>query len=120
MSHYVHYWKPERASLAFDGIDVPLRSLENGWFKILKPGDVLWILTRATNGHVVLVLRGTVATVSKERRHPAYAVGNSLFSHHLEFVDFLTIIVVENARGSYNPSEEADFSTHDIDITRLF
>ncbi len=65
-----------RARKAFDGNDAPVRALENGWFKGLAPGDVLWLLTGDAE-QLVLVIRMAVAVVTPLDSHPKYAVGNS-------------------------------------------
>lgn len=83
MRHFLHYWAPPRAALAFDGRADPVASLESGWFKRLEAGDTLWVLSRGPAG-LILILRSTAATNSREISvHPKYAIRNSsLFSNH--------------------------------------
>ena len=77
MTHYIQYWKPERAALAFNGRTDPIEHLENGYFKWLAPNDVLWIVTYLSGTTFLLVARGVVERVSERTEHPIYAVGNS-------------------------------------------
>lgn len=77
MAHYLHYWAPPRAKLAFDSAVGPVLSLENGWFDHLSRGDTLWILSRTAES-LVLVLRAKVASdPCQVRSHPEYAIRNS-------------------------------------------
>ncbi|MBI3864912.1 MAG: DUF3883 domain-containing protein [Planctomycetia bacterium] len=76
MAHYIHYWVPLRAELAFNGQNGAVLTLESGWFKTLRPNDVVWIVTR-DGGRVHLVLRFEVRRIASVKTHPAYAVGNS-------------------------------------------
>lgn len=84
MTDYLQYWKPQRAALAFDNGIGPVRSLANGWFRNLAPGDTLWILT-SMDSKLVLVLRAVVATSPVLlRKNPRYAVGNSKHFRNFE------------------------------------
>jgi hypothetical protein len=47
VTHFLQYWTPARAALAFDGDSGPIERLENGYFKTLSADDVLWIVTLA-------------------------------------------------------------------------
>ena len=77
MPHYLHYWAPGRAALAFDGVSGHVEALENGWFKMLTAGDTLWILSQVA-GKLVVVLRGEVLAAPRRlRTHPPYAIRNS-------------------------------------------
>lgn len=76
MTHFIHYWSPRRAGLAFSGQNTLILSLDNGWFKSLQSRDVVWIVTRDGDS-VYLVLRFEVERVKPVSSHPKYAVGNS-------------------------------------------
>jgi hypothetical protein len=76
VAHYIQYWAPLRSGIAFDQQDAPVLELENGWFKTLKPNDVVWIVTREKS-KTFLVLRFVVRRIAPSRNHPDYAVGNS-------------------------------------------
>jgi 5-methylcytosine-specific restriction endonuclease McrA len=82
VTHYLHYWTPLRAELAFGDTQGRVRYLDNGWYRTLLPGDVLWILSRSGD-QLALVFRGQVAAKSRTLSSiPSYAVGNSdLFIH---------------------------------------
>lgn len=83
MADFLHCWTPLRAQLAFGDRAARVSSLDNGWFKSLKRGDVLWVMSR-TGDELVLVLRGEAARDARPiRTIPRYAVGNSeVFSHY--------------------------------------
>lgn len=76
LAHYIHYWAPLRAELAFCGYDGSVLALENGWFKTLRPNDVVWIVTR-DGVRIYVVLRFEVRRIAPVKTHPKYAVGNS-------------------------------------------
>ena len=78
VAHYIHYWAPLRAELAFNGQDGSVLTLDNGWFKALRPNDVVWIVTR-DGARVHIVLRFEVRRITQIKTHPEYAVGNSTF-----------------------------------------
>jgi hypothetical protein len=83
LTHYLHYWAPLRAQLAFGDRRGTVASLDSGWFASLERDDVVWILSRKGE-QLFLVLRGDVAANSRPvRTIPPYAVGNSpQMDHH--------------------------------------
>lgn len=69
MAHYIEYWSPDRAALAFNGQNSAVYEILGSRFRRLHPGDIVWLLTREGE-QVYLVLRFEVNRVLKPSRSP--------------------------------------------------
>lgn len=127
MAHYLQYWSPQRAALAFDAALDGISALENGWFKSLSAGDTLWVLTRAKD-ELLLVLRSEVAGAPVQLKgHPRYAIRNSRHfrNYRVRFSEGsppYAIVLSRRALGSlrfYGASERAVGELEDVLIGPL-
>ena len=77
MTHYLHYWRPERFQRAFPGGEGVVRSIASAWYWKFVEGDVVWLLTRGVDDKPLLVGRLVVASPPRRVGVPHYAYGNS-------------------------------------------